>query len=445
MNATREAPIRFAIAFRQPRPCCIDAATDGLTEFHMHSAREGAADLAVVARQPIFDADLQAVAYELLYRATDTANGPVDDPGKTTARLIMGAVFDVGLRQLVGDRSAHINVPAGLLAMVPDLPLNPQRVVIKVSDGAAVDQAAVRNLGRLRMAGFRVAVDDFDCGTRDYGLLNSADLVRVNIQQPGRMDLASCVRALRGYPVRLIAGNVATREQFQLCRDLGFELFQGHFLQTPDLASARHVRSARLTVLELMGKLSDPAATAEDIERCIGRDVGFSYRVLKCVNSSYFQMPRQISSIREAVVLLGMEELQKLCRLMLLADLEGQPDALCVQVLTRARMCESLCIAAGHHGAESYFMTGMMSLLDALLRMPMEEALRPLSLGRAVISALLWHEGEMGSALWCVTCYERGQWRDVRFATLEMEQIAAAYVHAVAWAEEVWRRFQQSR
>jgi EAL and modified HD-GYP domain-containing signal transduction protein len=433
---------------------------DGLTERHMDSGRaadlgrsavdgstagEDAADLAVVARQPIFDATQQVVAYELLYRAPAAMPAPGDDPRQATARLILGAVFDVGLRQLVGDRPAHINVPAQLLATVPDLPLNPQRVVIKVSDGVAVDEEALHCLIRLRRSGFQVAVDDFNGTTEDYALLACADMVSVAVQQSFRVDLAQCARTLRGYPVRLIAGKVATRQQFELCRELGFEFFQGQFLQTPELASARHVRSARVTVRDLIGKLSDPGASAEEIERCISRDVGFSYRILKCINSSYFQMPRQISSIREAVVLLGLAELQKLCCLMLLAGLDGQPDSLCVQALTRARMCELLCIAAGRDGADSYFMTGMMSLLDAILRMPMEQALGTLSLSRPVISALLWHEGEMGSALWCVNCYERGAWSDIRFASLELEQVAAAYRHAVTWAEDVWKKVQTSR
>lgn len=400
-----------------------------------------AVDLAVVARQPIFDAALQVVACELLYRAPGTGHH-VDDPKQATARLIMGAVFDVGLRQLVGDRPAHINLPVELLAMVPDLPLNPQRVVIGVRDGAAVDEDALRNLGRLRKAGFRVAVDDFNGRTGDHALLACADLVRVDIRRLGRANLAQRVRALRGHPVRLIAGKVETREEFELCRQLGFEFFQGYLLQTPEVSSARHVRSARLTVLDLLGRLTDPGASTEQIEQCISRDVGFSYRILKCVNSSYFQMPRQIGSIREAVVLLGLEELQKLCWLMLLAGLQGQPDCLCVQALTRARMCESLCIAAGRGGADSYFMTGMMSLLDAILRMPMEQALGTLSLSRPVISALLWNEGDMGEALSCVTSYERGDWCGVQFATLELEQIAAAYLHAVGWAENVWRTFR---
>ncbi len=404
-----------------------------------------AADLAVVARQPIFDAHLQVVAYELLYRAAGAAPALADDPKQLAARLILGAVFDVGLRQLVGDRPAHINVPVEVLATVPDLPLNPRRVVIQVSDGITVDEQALRHLTSLRKTGFRVQVDDYNGTTEDYALLACADLVRVDVEQLGSAQLGRCVRTLRGYPVRLIAGKVATREQFELCRELGFEFFQGHFLQTPELASARHVHSARLTVLDLMGRLSDPDASAESIERCISRDVGFSYRILKCINSSYFQMPRQISSIREAVVLLGLAELQKLCWLMLLAGLEGQPDSLCIQALTRARMCESLCIAAGRNGADSYFMTGMMSSLDAILRMPMEEALGTLSLSRPVISALLWHEGEMGSALWCVTSYERADWSGAQFAALEMEQVAAAYLHAVAWAENVWKTFQQSR
>jgi EAL and modified HD-GYP domain-containing signal transduction protein len=191
-------------------------------------------------------------------------------------------------------------------------------------------------------------------------------------------------------------------------------------------------------------KLNDPQSSAEQIEASLCRDVGFSYRILKCVNSSYFQMPRQISSIREAVLLLGVGEIHKLCWLVLLAGLSGEPGYICIQALTRARMCELLAVAADNRKyASTYFMAGMLTLIHVVLRMPFEDALRTLSLRPPVLSALLWQEGDLGEALSCVTSYERGNWDGVEFAGLNKEQVATAYLEAVAWAERIWKHFHK--
>lgn len=398
----------------------------------------------LLARQPIFDTDLEVVAYELLYRSRGATQARFDDPVLATAQVLVGATLDIGLARLVGSCPAYINFPPELLLSRDLPPLSPERVVVEVLEGSVPDDRLMESLGRLRALGHLVALDDFDVRTADLRLLEQADIVKIDVQQHSRAELEMAVQRLRRYPVRLVAEKIETREELELCRSLGFDLFQGYFLQKPELMRARRASCPRLSVLELVIQMSEPEVLAEELERTICRDVGLSYRILRCINSSYFGIRREVASIRQAVVLLGLGELQKLCWLLLMAGLDRQPSYVCVQSLQRARMCESLSNRAGMASGELYFMVGMLSTLDVLLQQNMEEAIAALPVTGEVRRALLAREGDLGAALCCAEAFERCAWDQAQFLDLPAEQIVGAYVDAAEWADSTWATFLRS-
>jgi EAL and modified HD-GYP domain-containing signal transduction protein len=383
------------------------------------------------------------VAYELLYRTPGTVEAVVQDPIQATARVVIGAALDIGLTRLVGNRPAWINFSAEMLVSWSQPPLHPERMVIEVLEGGELTEELLQSLRRLRESGYRIALDDYDIRTESEQLLQYADYVKVDVRNHTRAELADSVRALRRHRFWLVAEKIETPEELAHCRSLGFDLFQGYFLGKPKTVQVQRTPEPRLTILELIVRLTGEDITAEEIEKLIQRDVGLSYRILRCINSSFFQVPRQISSIREAILLLGLDELRKLCWLILLAGLDGQPVYVCIESLLRARMCEDLCKRAGRQGSESYFMTGMLSRLDVFLGVPMSAAIDMLPLHDAVVGALLRREGDLGAALRCAENFERGSWSDLRFADLGPAEISAAYLQAAEWADRTWQGFRR--
>src|SRR5258707_1198666 len=97
-----------------------------------------------VARQPIYDAAMAVVAYELLYRRSPRAStAEITDPGQATLQVVTNAALEIGLERLAGGLPIHVNFPEELLVAVPDLPLRPELVVIEVLEDVRGDPKVI--------------------------------------------------------------------------------------------------------------------------------------------------------------------------------------------------------------------------------------------------------------------------------------------------------------
>jgi EAL and modified HD-GYP domain-containing signal transduction protein len=390
-----------------------------------------------VARQPIYDASMAVVAYELLYRASPSSrSAQISDPGGATLEVIAGAALEIGLDRLAGGLPVHINFPQELLAKLPELPLQPERVVIEVLEDVRATPQVLQGIRTLRTRGHRIALDDYSPQGSDPRLLEFADIVKLETTHPPADELARLGRDLRAAGLELIAENVESKEDFERCIALGFKGFQGNFLQQPETFGARRVPVSRLGALRLAASLQSEDYSLDDVERLLSQDVSLSYRVLRCINSSYYNLPRKIDSIRQAIIILGLDTLRQLCGLLCLQGFDERPPSLIVQAMTRGRMCEQLGKLGGARDAGPFFITGLFSLLNALLGIPTRKVVEELPLTPAVARALVAGEGQLGAALQCTRAYERGVWDHAVYADLAPHLIRAAYVDALFWAEQ---------
>lgn len=394
------------------------------------------AQAALVARQPIVDSRLSVIAYELLYRSAPQAGPPaLLDGSLATSRVIVDACLEIGLDRLTGSVPAHINFPRELLISDAPLPVNPRRVVIEVLESVTVDAEVVAALSAWRQRGHRIALDDFSLEDSDIGLLAFAHIVKLDVQQLDGRRLERTYRELRGRKLTLIAEKVETVEEFERCKALGFDAFQGYFLGRPELFRGRRVPTDRLATLRILAELQNPEVDAAALEELVARDATTSYRILRCIKSSYHGLPRPVDSLRQAIVVLGFEELRRLCTVVLLGKFDDRPVQLLLTTLIRARMCELLAKAGGVRDTGPYFITGLFSTFDSLLGEPLEEALSTVTLSDPVLRALLHREGSLGNTLRCVVSYEAGKWDALNAQGLSNQQVRDAYLDALAWAD----------
>jgi EAL and modified HD-GYP domain-containing signal transduction protein len=396
-----------------------------------------AANDVFVARQPIYDAAMAVSAYELLYRCSSKAtHAQIADPRQATLQVISSAALEIGLDRLADGHPVHINFPRELLIDVPDLPLRSELVVIEVLEDVRAEPAVIEGINKLRQRGYRIALDDYSPQVSDPRLLDYADIVKLEVSHVAPEELASTIALLKARGKQLIAENVETAELFERAIELGFTEFQGNFLQHPQTFRAKRVPSSRLSTLRLVASLSNEDCSLDEVEQLLSQNVSMSYHVLRCINSSYYNLPRKIDSIRQAIVTLGLEQLRQLCSLLCLQGLDDRPPALFLNAMTRARMCEQLGRLGGARDAGPFFITGLFSLLNALVGIPTQRIVEELPLTPAVTKALVSGEGDLGKALQCTRAYERAAWDHVIYRDLSPALIRAAYVEALFWAQQ---------
>jgi c-di-GMP phosphodiesterase len=387
----------------------------------------------IVARQPIFDAGWDVVAYELLYRPLSDDAAPVG-PEAMTAGVLAGAFGELGLDLLVGDRRAHINVTRDFMLGMRPLPLEPHRTVLELVEDQKVDRALVEVLEEAVDAGFTLALDDFKHAPKMDPLLDLASIVKLDVRALSPKQLEAEVRKLAPRNLTLVAEKVETAEEYELCRELGFDHYQGYFFALPELSRTAGTPTRELGTLVALAA-TDEDTTLEELENIVRRDAGLSHKLLRYANSAYVSPLRQIESLRHAVTMIGATSIRRWSLLMALSGLRDAPNHLLEMAILRARMSELL--APGMRAApDRAFTAGLFSLLDALTGREMDELVAELSFDDRLASALVRREGPEGAVLDATLAYERGAFDDAA-EHARPEVLADAYTQALRWADEL--------
>jgi EAL and modified HD-GYP domain-containing signal transduction protein len=392
-----------------------------------------------VGRQPIYRDGVEVFAYELLSRQSELNQAAFTDGDKATAQLLLNTFVDIGLDQIVGSHLAFVNVTRNFVLSDYCASLPKGRVVLEIVGDTVVDEPLINALSRLSRAGFAIALDNFVYGEHLRPLVELADIIKIDIQALGREEVARQTKLLREFEVKLLAQKVETHEDYESCRKLGFDYFQGYFFCKPQIMSEMKIPFNRLSTLHLLAKLQDPRIGIDELEHAVGQDLAVSYRILRYLNAPINAMPRKIESLRHAIGLVGTRLISNWASLILMEAIEEKPRELMITTMVRAHMCQQLGSAMYQRNLDQFFTVGLLSLIDALVDKPMEEALQPLPLIAEVKDALLENKGLMGEALNCVQAYERCDWEHTSFAKLDEKKIRDAYLTSVAWTNTITR------
>jgi EAL and modified HD-GYP domain-containing signal transduction protein len=388
-----------------------------------------------MSRQPIYSAEMAVLGYELLFRDSEVNRASFSDGDQATAEVISNTFMDIGLQELVGQDLAFINFGRNLLMGNFCESLPSERVVLELLESVEPDDALLKRLAQLKAAGYRIALDDFVCADSSCRLLESAHFVKLDMIACDQEMIERSVAIIKKFPIQLIAEKVETREQFQLCRSLGFDYFQGYFFCRPEMVSSQRLPVNRLATIRLITKLNNPDIKFQELEEALSQDVSLSYKLLRYTNSAVCGLQREVESIRHAAVIVGIERMRIWASLILLSGLEDKPRDVIVTGAIRARMCEKLAEAVKISHPERCFLVGLFSVLDAIFDRPLQEIISALPLAPNIVTALLQHDGPLGSLLRCVLAYEQRDWSAAQNAVqLDSEAIAHIYKEAVMWS-----------
>ena len=234
----------------------------------------------------------------------------------------------------------------------------------------------------------------------------------------------------------LCATNANGHDEYEFCKTNALDLLQGQFYTVPLANDNLKIPLSAQVLMALLVKLQDAEVDAEDLAVTINKDLSLSYKLLRLINSAFFGLPREVSSIKQAIVMLGYKKIKTWASLLSLSAVDNKPNELRVVAMTRARMCELL---AKHYKApaELSFSAGLFSTLDALLDKTLATVLGQLPLSPELSEALLYKSGPAGQVLGDVLNYEKGDWLALGTSQLPVEVIASSYLDAIHWAKEL--------
>lgn len=398
-----------------------------------------------IGRQPILNRHQQLIGYELLFRdKEDTQHSSHAAALQADTQVLLGTLNDIGTRWLIGDKLAFINVGEDMLSSELIELLPTRRVVLEVSCQLDNPVEAVSRLRHLRTLGFGIALDRFEFNANSPALLELAHYVKLDVQQDSTERFQHHATHLKSYPVQRLAERVETREQFQLCRELGLDGYQGYYFAKPETLSTQVIQPSFQHILQMLNLLRSNAEL-KDIEVELKQDVALSFKLLRYVNSAAAGLNTSISSFSHAVTVLGYRKLYRWLTLLLITSSEeGQvPPALQKTAVTRARVMELIGQRQGmtHEQCDNLFITGMFSLLDSLFDMPMERVVENLQLPADIAAALTRHLGPYGAQLRLALTLEKqemdGLDKLANAAGVNASSLNALHLEALSWVEEL--------
>ena len=387
-----------------------------------------------VSRWPVVDAQLRVVGYRVAYAVLGESEGDhlMAHDAEAALQLFDDALSVVGLDELVGPSVAHLQISREFLLALGVPPVRPDRVLLRLAHAEARHPEVVEVLERLISRGYALELSGLPSPDFDPELLAVFGSVAIDLTAWSEAEIAVALPRIIEHRARPVASNVCEHVQYEWARGRGFELFDGSFYAKPRLHQVRSFGVDRASLASLL-ELQRSGSDVDQIVRIVEQDVGLSVKLLRYLNSAYLARRGTISSIRQAVMMLGTRGVAQWALLIALTTGPGTPRELSVIALTRARLCRSL--ADGQAGAdpEELFTVGLLSIADALLGAPLDGVLAELPLTAETRDALLHRKGVAGGILDAVLSYERGEF-DLQGLRAESTSLLERYREALRWA-----------
>ncbi len=390
----------------------------------------------IIGRQQILDRQLNVYAYELLFRGKGFDLNDRDEATQATNQIITDAIIEIGINNIVDDHRAFINFTTQNILEKTPLSLPKDRIVIEVLENVKIDLRVINNLREMSQQGYLIALDDFVFTEEWRPLVEFADIIKLDVLEMGEKRVREAIAQLAPYKLKILAEKVETHKEYEYLRELGCDYFQGFFFSKPNLVEGKRMGVNQLAAVRLLTTINNPNVEFEELTTVISQDVGLSYKLLHYINSAFFSIPTKIESINQAITYLGMNELKRWVNILMLSSLSDKPIVVMQNALIRGKMCELLAQSMGHK-AGNYFLIGMLSSLDSILDISIENAIAQLPVGQDIVDAILHYKGLGGEALKCVLGYERWDTGAITFGSIDQSEIGNAYIESIAWATKV--------
>lgn len=392
-----------------------------------------------VARQPIFDTQSKIFGYELLYRSNLENWYQASDAEHASLSVLSNSAFVFGVEAMAGSGKAFVNFTRAALLNDYARVFPSQKLVVEVLEGVEVDAEVRAACIRLKNDGYLLALDDWDPDGPTGSLVDLADIIKIDFMMFNRRKRWQLGAQLTKRGISLLAEKVETAEDAQQARDFGYEYVQGYFYARPEIKVGARTSGFKPHRLQLLGLLNGADPDLDKIEELLRRDPALSFQIISYLNSAAFGLRSRVTSIRQAIFMLGQAGIRTWATVVILADAgSDRPNELIVTSVARGRFCELAGRAAGL-GTRQHELSllGLFSMIDAIVGRELAPTLEAVGLPADVAAAIRGEPGAFSDLLNLARAYERADWPSVAQLVervgLPLEDVPAIYQDAVEW------------
>ena len=361
------------------------------------------------ARQPILDIRGRTYAYELLYRSSlQQEFDPITDDRAATAQVLVNSLNFIGLENILGKAFAFINIDESILMddMIFSIPKD--KFVLEILETVIITDDVIERIVELREQGYRFALDDVDC-SKEYivnfqPVFKYIDILKLDITLIDEKVLPRFLTLFKQFNLKILAEKVETQEEFNRYKAFGCDLFQGYFFARPDIIENKRLDPEQVLILNLIQQLQKED-TIDEVCHIFEQNVALTLQLLRFINSATFSFRASIKSIRQAIMLIGPNQLKSWLLLISYANSNNGTKDLANPLLhlaqTRANMMQTLTQAVFKNKCNGSLLDkaafiGLLSLVETLFQAPLQTILQELNVDEEITQTLILHKGDFG-------------------------------------------------
>lgn len=365
----------------------------------------------LLARQPILTSKNSIFGYELLYRSKEHSDkAQFSDGDMATSELLLNTCASINDDEVITNHPLFFNVTRNLLLSDSFFPVEANSAIIEILETVRVDEKLAKCIYKLKRMGYQFALDDYSFSTNFDALIPYVKFIKIDVLRVNVEENAQNIQKLIAAKKILVAEKVENQYMFERCKNIGFKLFQGFYLEKPQVIEGRKISANVNLALAIINELQKEDVNFEDVSYLVSKDPKLSFQLLKILNSPAQGLKREVSSLKQAVVFLGINALKKWVILISLLKSTETPQSFFNILLTRARTCELLANTIQLKDADSYFTIGLFSGLDRIFSMEMKDVIKHIKVPQEFEDALLLKSGFKGKTLQKVLYLERADW-----------------------------------
>lgn len=396
-----------------------------------------------LARQAIYDRENNIVAYEMLFRNSQENKFSFDiNEDNATIRLITNCVT-IGLDKIISDKKAFINFTKGLILKDIASILPKEKVRIEVLENVEADEEIINELQNLKDKGYTIALDDVN-NEADYNRFgNIISIYKIDFRATGVKKREEIIREIKqGNPsAQILAEKIETEEEYKEALENGYDLFQGFYFSKPTMIQSKDILIRNQSCFSIITELMKEDFDINVVEKLIKTDVAISYKIIRILNSASFSFVQKISSIKQAIMMLGKEELRKWLTMIAISEVKSDNKELNNNAIIRGRFAELIAEKCAKDKAAEAFMAGLFSNLDIYMQRNMKDIVEDLPVEEELKRALVDRKNTLGYILNIVEAYEFMKIERISYyaekINVDNSTIVQLYVEAIEWVNNL--------